>query len=461
MTRAADWPKFTLDKDVIAEDIASDRLVVWLRLPDAGVEKRWQRIGTVVRGDISVADGWCSLPAFAIEARERKPRFFGRILAWVRGEPEKPIWRLPDGSFAEQLGRRQADLRVVWAGDGAATLDESTIRSRWPECQSVRRLGANLFAIRSAVQAKACDPACEIGERLLSEARRCHDRRAEISALTDLGFAALRQGDVKRAADLLTEAVDLSRLIADRALEAEALGYLAATALEVGRPERALQLAARHLAFAVESGDRFAQKLALERVAHASLRLHGHHEALAFFERALSLALELDDRRHAAELLWSLAIEHAALGQRDEAGARGQAAVELWEQIGSPIAGLFANHLDKYRRGETLPASVAGAKADQLPVAHGNGDATSRPPDVVSPSWLTMAFSAARTAGKFLGSGLKTVPAYVHRQRVERCAACSHHTGLRCRLCGCFTQTKAWLPHEDCPLRKWPRQARA
>ncbi len=27
---------------------------------------------------------------------------------------------------------------------------------------------------------------------------------------------------------------------------------------------------------------------------------------------------------------------------------------------------------------------------------------------------------------------------------------------LRCRLCGCFTNVKARLDHEECPIGKWP-----
>ena len=37
---------------------------------------------------------------------------------------------------------------------------------------------------------------------------------------------------------------------------------------------------------------------------------------------------------------------------------------------------------------------------------------------------------------------------------IRTCAGCEHHTGVRCKLCGCFTNAKAWLPHEACPLGK-------
>jgi hypothetical protein len=67
-----------------------------------------------------------------------------------------------------------------------------------------------------------------------------------------------------------------------------------------------------------------------------------------------------------------------------------------------------------------------------------------------------MALSAARSMGRFAGSGFQAVPAEARRRRLRVCAGCEHHTGVRCRLCGCFTGVKASLAHEDCPLGKWP-----
>jgi hypothetical protein len=41
-------------------------------------------------------------------------------------------------------------------------------------------------------------------------------------------------------------------------------------------------------------------------------------------------------------------------------------------------------------------------------------------------------------------------------KRLQTCAGCEYHTGLRCRVCGCFTGAKAALAHEECPVGKWP-----
>jgi len=78
------------------------------------------------------------------------------------------------------------------------------------------------------------------------------------------------------------------------------------------------------------------------------------------------------------------------------------------------------------------------------------------PVRIVCANTQRMALSAAKAMGKFLGSGLKTVPRPLYQARLETCATCPHHTGVRCKLCGCFTTVKARLPHEKCPAGKWP-----
>jgi hypothetical protein len=69
---------------------------------------------------------------------------------------------------------------------------------------------------------------------------------------------------------------------------------------------------------------------------------------------------------------------------------------------------------------------------------------------------LRMAVSATKAMATFLGTGMKTAPVELQQKRLNTCATCEHHTGLRCRICGCFTNVKARMLHEDCPIGKWP-----
>ena len=57
---------------------------------------------------------------------------------------------------------------------------------------------------------------------------------------------------------------------------------------------------------------------------------------------------------------------------------------------------------------------------------------------------------------KFAASGFKTVDEPLHQLRVNECQPCQYRKGSQCSLCRCFVNKKAWLPHEDCPIGRWP-----
>ncbi len=57
---------------------------------------------------------------------------------------------------------------------------------------------------------------------------------------------------------------------------------------------------------------------------------------------------------------------------------------------------------------------------------------------------------------KFAASGFKMVDAASHGIRIGQCRSCEHCRDSQCALCRCFIDKKAWLPHEDCPIGRWP-----
>jgi hypothetical protein len=75
---------------------------------------------------------------------------------------------------------------------------------------------------------------------------------------------------------------------------------------------------------------------------------------------------------------------------------------------------------------------------------------------IPQPTMLGMALSATTSLAKFVASGFKRVEPQTHQSRLATCSRCEYHNGNRCRVCGCFTDKKAWLPHEDCPIGRWP-----
>jgi hypothetical protein len=133
----------------------------------------------------------------------------------------------------------------------------------------------------------------------------------------------------------------------------------------------------------------------------------------------------------------------------------------------SPHLAWLAEHLKRYRA--SLPQVMPGAVPDGAPVGGYYTGPTSVtiaapvPPVAQEgsgdPGILRMAIHAVHAMNKAdsTESGMKTVPAETHQQRLAVCATCPHHTGVRCKLSDSFTSRKAWLPHETCPAAKWAK----
>jgi tetratricopeptide (TPR) repeat protein len=470
------WYPLTLDPGVSREPHPDDScLVLWLRGRRDAAAQHWERISNVPGAPFQVEQGLCFLAATAICAQQRIPKLLRVLLPPYRKQPRGRSWVLPTSGIAEQVGERQTDLLLVWPQDDATSLDEAHLRTCWPRATRLQRLGRNLFLVGGILpQTPASEAAqgtpLEQAEQLLTAARQSGDRRREVAALTDLGVAALRGCEAQRAVAVLEEALPLTREAGDRAGETDVLCHLGLAVQTAGQPQRGLEFLSMALLSARANGDRFAEKLALDHLGIVYAALRDHTAAGAAYEQAVAVARDVGDRWHQAELLWSLAIEHAELNEREQALALGQEAIDLFAQVGSPYVGWLGSHLQRYRAGEADTRLRRATEAPSNSPLAGSGWTTvvgaalpapvvnSEPDSTVNgPGLLRLAISAVKSMAKFLGSGAKTVSPATRQQRLQICATCPHHTGLRCRVCGCFTNLKARLPHERCPREKWPQ----
>jgi tetratricopeptide (TPR) repeat protein len=482
-----DWREMTLDGGILREAESDDsRLIAWLPSGSEGDSNDWERIGNVARGEVVVDGGLCSTPATRIQARRSTRGFLGKLLGRFGEGKAKRSFVLPDGGSVEQSGERSVDCLLVWTEDPAEVLDEERVRARWPEARRHRRLGPRLYLV-DGVAARAGgvngvappsespgqdDTPRQQAEQVLAAARRGVDRASEVTALTDLGIVILSEGNAPASIAVFEEALTLARQLGDVARESDIMGNLGMALLYVQQPVRARQLFEHDLAHARATGDVLAEKVAMERMGLAASLLGDPRGAVDWFERALELARRVGDQHQQANLLWLQAIQLAELNQRDTAIARAQDAIALFTKLGKPQATWYGAYLQKYRMGlfDTWPTPaptgvgvsagaesflggslVAGVMAGQAPA-----QAQANPKGTTGPGLLRMALSATKAMSQFAGSGFKTTPPEVRRQRLQTCATCEHHTGMRCKICGCFTAAKSRLLQESCPIGKWP-----
>jgi tetratricopeptide (TPR) repeat protein len=265
---------------------------------------------------------------------------------------------------------------------------------------------------------------------------------------------------------LLEEARTIARQLSDSALESDVLDNLGLAVLGTGQVRQALELFQQGLEHARSTGNRFAEKMALFHLGLAYSALRDFGQSFALLGQALTLARQLDDHQQEADLLWQLAIVYAETGQRDHAAAKAREAVDLFKQLRNPQADWLESQLEKYQTGEAgtpLPG-VGMAQSGSFPLFGGQvmasgwtdqGLMPGQMQEGSGPGLLRMAFSAMKSMARFAGSGFKPASASTFQKRLQTCGACEHHTGLRCKVCGCFTRVKAWMPHESCPIGKW------
>jgi tetratricopeptide (TPR) repeat protein len=449
------WPALDLAPGVLREASLDGSLILWLRGEEAG-GPYWIRLASVRGAAVTTEPGLQATPATAVRVRPRGVSLFGRLLQPFRKPDEAPVWLLPDGGVGEQMGERQSDVLLVWAGEAEAPLDAARVRGRWPSARLVQSLGKNLFLVGGATpQPVATETPLPLpgnpmqqGEALLVAARQAGDRGREVSALTDLGAACLTVGDGRRAAAYLQEALALARQIGDRAREMDVLANMGVGLLATSQARQAVEVLEATLALARGAGDVFAEKTALGHLGTARGLLCDHLRARADLEEALKLAREVGDRAHEAELLWDLAIVAADLDNREQAQALARSSIDLFTALKSPLVSTLAEHLERFRSGAALPAVPKGSA-----VTAGAAPAPAGAPS--GPGLLRMAMSAGKSLLQFAGSGMKTAAPQTQNARLQTCAGCPHHTGVRCRLCGCFTAIKTKMPHESCPIGKW------
>jgi tetratricopeptide (TPR) repeat protein len=439
------------------------RIAFWSPLKGKVQGPEWERIGTGAGAEVIVEGSLRAIPASAVPAR--RLRTLELVRRWVhRLGPDdgERTWLLPNGDRATQAGPRENGLLLVWADGTDEALDEQRVRARWPLGRIVERLGSNLVLVRGIDPARSAeatppetDDSPQAAERAVANARRTNDPRVLAASLADLGAVLFRSKDPGGASAAFEESLGLARQLGDRAGECDVLCGLGSASLQLGDPAKAHEQYGRALELARESGDPFAEKLALERLGQAYLMGRAPEPALDALGRAIALAQSLGDGKHEAQLRWYLGIALAELGRRDQAIEQAGAAVVQLERLGSPEATCFVEHLRRYREFNApgLP-DAASVRAETI-----GPPAPAAAPGQTSPARpLRQALSAVNALTKFLASGGRKVTASTREQRLQTCRACEHHTGLRCRLCGCFTQAKTWLPHERCPLAKWTEE---
>jgi len=202
----------------------------------------------VAGAPVTSDQGLCSTAATSIRVRQRTG-VIGLLLRRVWRTSAERNWKLPNGTTAEQWGERRINLLLVRSEEEGACLDESRVKAAWPVSETLLRIGPKLFVVAgvappgggeedTAASPQGCPRAQT--EQLLAAARTKGDRRAEASALVDLGIIHMREDDPKRALERMEDALAIARDLGELSLERDVLTHLGLAARNTGQPQRAL-----------------------------------------------------------------------------------------------------------------------------------------------------------------------------------------------------------------------------
>ncbi len=103
------------------------------------------------------------------------------------------------------------------------------------------------------------------------------------------------------------------------------------------------------MTIAREIGDRRGEGTALVNLGSASYRLKDYKRARECYEQQRAIAQEIGDRSGEAHSLWGLAICYDASGDRPQAIAYAQAALDIFTAIEAPQAQAMRDLLKEWK----------------------------------------------------------------------------------------------------------------
>jgi tetratricopeptide (TPR) repeat protein len=160
---------------------------------------------------------------------------------------------------------------------------------------------------------------------------------AEGAALDNLGLAHLDAGQKREAAGYFDRALSIVREIKHRAGEGATLGNLGAAYSALGELRKAIEYYEQALTITRESKDRAGEGITLGNLGAAYAGLGETNKAIEFYDQALMILQETIDP-FLANVLRLKALALNTTGDRPQAIAYAEAALEIYEQFKSPGA---------------------------------------------------------------------------------------------------------------------------
>jgi DNA-binding SARP family transcriptional activator len=175
------------------------------------------------------------------------------------------------------------------------------------------------------------------------------DRLGDIHSIGFTGITALAEGEHAEAASLLAEAVAASQESGHRTAEGHLIGYLGLAEAELGEYQQAAAHLNQALALGQGIGDRSGQAAAFNGLGEVWLATGDPDRSVAEHEQALAVAEQINDADQRARAHAGLGAARAASGDAAAARAHWLAALSIYTELESPVAGQVRARLEASR----------------------------------------------------------------------------------------------------------------
>lgn len=259
-------------------------------------------------------------------------------------------------------------------------------------------------------------------ENKLFLARKSNIAKDIIISLRDYAAIFKYYGKFTEAVKLLEEAISISQPIAGSAEYAYLIGNLGENYLRLGLYDKSDKCFLQQLKIAKELPDPHIEKLALGNLGTHYAKVKDPEQAIQYYELAIHLARSSGDYEYEALLTWGSALQKQALNLPKEAVEYAHKAINIFVKLKDPQAEVLLEQLKNFDTGILSKIS----------------------------NFSKNTFAYIKDAK------LTKLTENERNKRLTICTTCEFHTGITCKICGCFTAVKSWLPYGHCPIRKWP-----
>jgi predicted ATPase/DNA-binding CsgD family transcriptional regulator len=272
-------------------------------------------------------------------------------------------WALAGGE-AGMVARLGWALRRFWLlhghqGEGRRWMEALLERDVPPGPRSRAALVAALMS-----HAQRDYEACEgYAPEALTLSRRVGDEPCAAYALTLLGLAQMRRGDVEGAKARFEGSLPLLRRSGEEQTVPLVLVWLGNVALVAGDRGRATRLFEEALALARQRGDGLGTNIALYNLAQVALSEADLSPAAAMLEEGLASSRQMGDQANLSYFLEGLAVVAGARGESRRAALMLGAAQGSMDEAGAPVYNYYMPDRSLYDRTLAAARSRLGEEA--------------------------------------------------------------------------------------------------